>query len=72
MAQQTEYRTLLAASGLKQADLAHLLGKDRTAVNRWDNTNSTQGLPAPRYAVTFLRAYIMLSPDQRAALTAKG
>lgn len=72
MTQQTEYRTLLASSGLKQADLAHLLGKDRTAVNRWDNTASAQGLPAPRYAIAFLRAYVMLSPEQRTALAAQG
>jgi transcriptional regulator with XRE-family HTH domain len=72
MTQQTEYQTLLTASGLRQADLAALLGKDRTAVNRWDNTSSAQGLPAPRYAIAFLRAYVMLSPDQRAALAAQG
>lgn len=67
MQQATEYHRLLCEAGLKQRDLAALLGVDATTVNRWDGEGQ-QARPAPRYAVQFLRAYILLSPDDRLSL----
>ncbi len=67
MQQPTEYHQLLEQSGLKQYQLADLLGTDRTTVNRWDGAGK-HAKAAPTYAIQFLRAYIMLSPEGRLSL----
>lgn len=65
--QESLFKSLLKEAGLHQKELGEMLGIDPGTVNRWDGKNK-QSRAAPLYAIQFLRAYLMLTPEQRAQL----
>ncbi|WP_138144641.1 hypothetical protein [Brucella sp. 10RB9215] len=67
---RAEFRRLFELSGLRQKELASLLGNRDMTVNRWFADRSDAVMP-PYYAVNFLRAYLMLTPEQRESLPRK-
>lgn len=66
-----EFRRLLAASGLSQAALARALGVSAMTVNRWQ-VDRADRIPLPRYATVFLRAFVELTPAERADVISRG
>lgn len=60
-----EFRSALASAGLRQRRLAALLGVAVSTVNRWTN-EGPQHIPPPIYAINFVRAWVMLTPEQQA------
>lgn len=64
---QTEFRRLFELTGLMQKELARLLGVRDMTVNRWFAVRG-DAINPPFYVLNFLRAYLMLSEEQRANL----
>lgn len=66
------FRALLTDAGLRQNQLARLLGKSVATVNRWCvDGDRADHLAAPRYAVAFLVAFTALPAKLRAAVLAR-
>jgi transcriptional regulator with XRE-family HTH domain len=61
---------LLKTAGLKQGELARLLGVNGVTVSRWvaDPSRRHDATPAPAYAIAFVRAWIMLDDAKRSNL----
>ena len=57
------FRSLMKQAGLTQKLLGLLLGRSENC-GRWCRTTAT-AQPAPRYAVLFVLAWIMLDPEER-------
>ena len=62
-----EFRRMVEKSGLMQRQLAALLDKHETTVSRW-LSDREDAVDPPFWASQFVRAYLMLSPADRAKL----
>lgn len=51
--------------GIRQIDLANMLGVSPTTVNRWESTERSDFLLLPKYALAFMLALKLLTVDQR-------
>lgn len=65
-----EFGALLRACGLRQNQLAAILGVDVGTVNRWCRQRTKDSRPIARYAVAFLTAFRELAPTGRANVLA--
>lgn len=54
------------ALAIGQADLARLLGKDATTINRWCRPNRPDHVPPPRYALVVLDLLAAMPATARA------
>lgn len=68
----TAFLELLEAAGLRQNQLARLLGKSVSTVNRWCvDGDRADHLAAPRYAVAFLVTFAALPAKLRETVLAR-
>ena len=69
MTKDTPLQARLRAAGLKQTELAGFLGVSPNTLYR--QIHGVQGMEWPPYAEAFLCAWEIMTPEQRAAWTAK-
>ena len=67
---KSSFREALGQAGLSQRDLARLLGKAPTTVNRWCSTGAVAALDPPFYARAYVALVQLLTPAQRARILA--
>lgn len=64
-----DFRQGLSDVGLSQRRLAGILGVSPVTVNRWCDENRPDRIEPPKYAISFIRAWAILTPEQREAFT---
>lgn len=65
----TDFRALLVGARLTQRRLAVILDVSPITVNRWCDDTRPDRLTPPTYAVKFVQAWMMLTPEQRDTLS---